>query len=74
MAAAAAAGARNYEFIDAEQLKTGGVLHRLRMVDADGRFSYSVVRPVVFADEISWQVYPILCSASSPGQARVKMY
>ena len=57
-AAGSSSSARNYEFIDAEQLKTGVRYYRLRMVDADGRFSYSVVRPVVFADEISWQVYP----------------
>ena len=28
------------------------------MIDNDGSFSYSAVRPVVFSNDLQWQVYP----------------
>lgn len=47
-----------YSFTDKENNKSGIRYYRLKMTDQDGRFSYSAIRPVVFDDEISWQVYP----------------
>lgn len=65
-------GAR-YGFIDKENNKTGVRYYRLKMVDQNGSFRYSGVRPVVFNEEISWQLYPnpsqglfnLVCQASS---------
>ena len=47
-----------YSFTDNETGKTGVRYYRLKIVDNDGSFSYSLVRPVVFTDEIQWQVFP----------------
>lgn len=47
-----------YSFTDAEPGKTGTRYYRLKTVDNDGRFSYSAVRPVVFSNDVQWQVYP----------------
>jgi hypothetical protein len=52
------ANEQTYQFVDEESLKTGTRYYRLKMVDIDGRSSYSSVRPVTFNDEIKWQVYP----------------
>ena len=49
---------QRYSFTDVEDHKSGVRYYRLKTVDKDGRFSYSVVRPVVFNEEIHWQVYP----------------
>jgi hypothetical protein len=49
---------QHYSFTDIENNKSGARYYRLKIVDIDGRFSYSAVRPVVFNDEIQWQVYP----------------
>jgi hypothetical protein len=49
---------QHYSFTDIENNKSGARYYRLKIVDNDGRFSYSPVRPVVFDDEIKWQVYP----------------
>jgi hypothetical protein len=49
---------RQYSFTDIEAGKTGVRYYRLRMVDKDGRFSYSAVRPVVFTNDLKWQVFP----------------
>jgi hypothetical protein len=49
---------RNYSFKDIEQDKSGVRYYRLKIVDRDNTFAYSPVRPVVFNDEIQWQVYP----------------
>jgi hypothetical protein len=32
--------------------------YRLKIIDNDGNFKYSPIRPVVFDEEITWQVYP----------------
>ncbi len=47
-----------YSFTDVELHKTGVRYYRLKVIDIDGRFTYSAVRPVVFDDEIQWVVYP----------------
>ena len=49
---------RNYNFTDAENNKNGVRFYRLKIVDNDNTFVYSPVKPVVFNDEIQWQVYP----------------
>jgi hypothetical protein len=47
-----------YSFTDKEINKSGIRYYRLKMMDQDGTFRYSAIRPVVFDEEISWQVYP----------------
>jgi hypothetical protein len=49
---------QHYNFTDAENGKSGVRYYRLKMIDVDGSFKYSAVRPVVFNNEITWQVYP----------------
>ena len=49
---------QRYNFTDMEDHKAGVRYYRLKIIDRDGGFSYSAVRPVVFNDEIAWQVYP----------------
>ncbi len=49
---------RSYSFTDTENGKTGVHYYRLKIVDRDNTFVYSPVRPVVFNDELTWQVYP----------------
>jgi hypothetical protein len=47
-----------YRFTDVELHKTGVRYYRLKMIDLDGSFRYSPVRPVIFNDEFTWQLYP----------------
>lgn len=47
-----------YSFIDKENNKSGIRYYRLKTVDIDGRTSYSDIRPVIFNNEVKWQVYP----------------
>lgn len=49
---------RKYTFTDKEAGKTGVRYYRLKMVDADSSFRYSVVRPVFFNERITRDVYP----------------
>ncbi len=49
---------REYNFTDAEAGKTGVYYYRLKMVDIDGQFRYSSVRPIVFNNDLPWQLYP----------------
>ena len=49
---------QQYQFTDIENNKSGIRYYRLKIIDNDGRFNYSAIRPVVFDDEINWQVYP----------------
>ena len=49
---------QQYNFIDIENNKSGIRYYRLKIIDNDGRFTYSPVRPVVFNEEVKWQVYP----------------
>lgn len=50
--------AQDYNFTDAENNKTGIRYYRLKIIAEDGSFSYSDTRPVIFDDDIVWQVYP----------------
>lgn len=47
-----------YQFMDAENNKSGVRYYRLKIIDQDGSFTYSAVRPVFFTSEVKWQVYP----------------
>jgi hypothetical protein len=49
---------QNYNFTDVENNKTGIRYYRLKIVDIDGSFRYSEIRPVIFDNDITWQVYP----------------
>lgn len=49
---------QSYNFTDPEPNKNGIRYYRLKIVDRDGRFTYSPVRPVVFSNDMVWQVYP----------------
>ena len=49
---------RNYSFIDTEPGKSGTRYYRLKIIDRDGRFEYSPVRPLLFSKDFQWQVYP----------------
>ena len=49
---------QRYSFMDIEFGKRGVRYYRLKMIDNDGSFTYSPIRPVVFDEEITWQVYP----------------
>jgi hypothetical protein len=49
---------QRYSLYDHEINKTGVRYYRLKMIDNDGRFTYSPIRPLSFTQEIPWQVYP----------------
>jgi hypothetical protein len=76
------AGEQRYHFTDTEFGKLGVRFYRLKIIDNDGRFTYSPIRPVVFNDEIKWQVYPnpsagifnFSYQANEGEQVQVKLY
>ena len=45
---------QSYEFMDIENGKTGVRYYRLKIIEADGSYTYSAVRPVQFNDEVQW--------------------
>ncbi|HEY1870729.1 MAG TPA: T9SS type A sorting domain-containing protein, partial [Chitinophagaceae bacterium] len=47
-----------YNFTDIENNKSGTRYYRLKIIESDGSFQYADIRPVIFNNEISWQVYP----------------
>ena len=49
---------QTYSFLDLEMNKSGVRHYRLKIVDNDGTYTYSAIRPVLFSDEVKWQVYP----------------
>ncbi len=49
---------QDYNFTDAENSKSGVRYYRLKIIGSDGGFYYSEIRPVIFNNEITWQVYP----------------
>jgi len=49
---------RSYSFIDNEPGKLAVRYYRLKIVYSDNTFFYSPVVPVIFDDNIQWQVYP----------------
>jgi hypothetical protein len=73
---------QQYNFVDVENNKSGVRYYRLKIIDADGSFRYSAIRPVVFTDDIAWQVYPnpsagifnLICQANDGETMKVKVY
>ncbi len=71
-----------YSFTDTEPGKSGIRYYRLKIVDMNGTISYSAIRPVIFNDEIKWQVSPnpssarfdLLCQAAEGTTIAVKVY
>jgi len=49
---------QQYEFTDAEKNKSGVRYYRLKVIDKDGKYFYSVIKPVFFDVDVNWQVYP----------------
>jgi hypothetical protein len=49
---------QHYNFVDAENNKTGVRYYRLKIVENDGNFHYSDIRPVIFDNDVTWQIYP----------------
>jgi hypothetical protein len=49
---------QDYDFIDEENNKTGVRYYRLKIIADDGSFRYSDTRPVIFNDDMRWQIYP----------------
>ena len=49
---------QHYSFVDYEKDKNDIRYYRLKMVDLDETFKYSMIRPVVIQDKIDWQIYP----------------
>jgi hypothetical protein len=52
------ASSQDYNFTDVENNKTDVRYYRLKIVSDDGNSHYSEIRPIVFDDDIPWQVYP----------------
>ncbi len=50
--------ARQYEFTDSEPNKTGTRYYRLKITDIAGNSVYSDAIPIVFTEDLNWQVYP----------------
>ncbi len=73
---------QQYSFTDVENNKSGVRYYRLKIIDNDGSFKYSAIRPVVFNEEISWQVFPnpspgifnLTCQADEGETMTVKLY
>ncbi|MCX6315664.1 MAG: S8 family serine peptidase [Bacteroidetes bacterium] len=73
---------QRYTYTDVENGKTGVRYYRLKMIDQDGSSKYSPVRPVVFKDEIQWQVNPnpssglfnVLLQATAGETIHLKVY
>ena len=51
-------GQQNYNYTDVEINKYDVRYYRLKIVENDGSFHYSVVRSVVFNGDVDWHVYP----------------
>src|SRR5205085_11481951 len=72
----------HYSFIDLENSKNGIRYYRLKIVENDGRTSYSPVRPVLFNNDITWQSYPnpsrglynFVYQANAGADVQIKVY
>jgi hypothetical protein len=49
---------QSYNFVDNTPDKKGVRYYRLKNVDAFGNYNYSKAIPVVFSEELEWQVFP----------------
>ena len=52
------AGQQNYSFTDVEANKYDVRYYRLKVVENDGSFHYSVTRSIVFNSNVDWRVFP----------------
>jgi hypothetical protein len=52
------ASVQEYSFTDNEAGKSGPRYYRLKMIDQNGSFQYSDIRPIVFDEAVQWQLYP----------------
>jgi type IX secretion system substrate protein len=73
---------QTYTFTDLENNKSGIRYYRLKIIDNDGNFSYSLIRPVLFNDELVWSVNPnpssglfnLICQSEQGKTIDVKVY
>jgi hypothetical protein len=73
---------QQYNFTDIENGKSGVRYYRLKIVGADGSIQYSVVRPIIFNDELTRKVYPnpstgifnLLFQEENGVELNIKMY
>jgi hypothetical protein len=73
---------QQYGFTDGEKNKSGVRYYRLKVIDKDGNYFYSVVKPVFFDTDVKWQVYPnpstgifsFVYQASEGEQMTIKVY
>ncbi|MCE7067785.1 S8 family serine peptidase [Dyadobacter sp. CY326] len=73
---------QEYAFTDKSAGKTGVLYYRLKMVDSDGSYQFSSVKPVFFDNKPAWQVYPnpsagifyMLYQASTGAEVVVNVY
>ena len=49
---------QEYSFMDKEVFKTGIRYYRLKTINENGSYTYSVVRSVVFNESVEWKVLP----------------
>ncbi|HEX5652674.1 MAG TPA: T9SS type A sorting domain-containing protein, partial [Chitinophagaceae bacterium] len=76
------ANPQSYAFTDDELNKSGARYYRLKIIDQNGSFSYSVIRPVLFSNDITWRVFPnpannfftILFQLNQGERLDIKMY
>ncbi|HEX7903320.1 MAG TPA: S8 family serine peptidase [Chitinophagaceae bacterium] len=73
---------QRYNFTDLENNKTGVRYYRLKIVGIDGSFRYTEAKPVIFTEELNWQVFPnpstglfnLLYQLENGGKMTVKVY
>ena len=51
-------GQQQYSFVDKESFKSGARYYRIKTINQDGSFTYSLTRSVVFDTIANWQVIP----------------
>jgi hypothetical protein len=49
---------QRYSYTDAENNKSGIRYYRLKIIENDGKFSYSAIRPVLFTNDNLWTIQP----------------
>lgn len=73
---------QSYSFTDNTPDKKGVRYYRIKNVDAFGNYSYSKAIPVVFGDELEWQVFPnpsngkynLLCQSAAGGDIHLSIF
>jgi hypothetical protein len=49
---------QRYSYTDAEENKSGIRYYRLKIIEKDSKFSYTAIRPVLFANDKIWTIQP----------------